>query len=250
MSGHRRVALITGGASGIGRMIAQLLARAGMDIAITVRQPGEHLDAWCDTVRAYGGRVAVVPATDEGEALVSAVCGCLGSIDVLINNAGPFVRERTPFAEYDKTTIDMLMHTNALVPMHLDRLVIPMMREKRWGRIVHLGFAHAAEARGWTDRAAYAAAKCALVSLTKSLADEEARHGITVNMVCPGDIRDAYKHMRIDDVRGHEDVRNPGVRPGTGEDIARVVAFLCDEHSDYVTGAVIDVHGGYDPMLR
>ncbi|MBU6146494.1 MAG: SDR family oxidoreductase, partial [Paenibacillaceae bacterium] len=185
-----------------------------------------------------------------GDALVSDVCGALGTIDVLINNAGPFVRARTLFAEYDTATIDMLMRANALAPMHLDRLVLPHMRARQWGRIVHLGFAHAAEARGWTDRAAYAAAKCALVSLTKSLADEEARHGITVNMVCPGDIRDAYKHMRIADVRGRTDTRNPGVRPGTGEDIARVVAFLCDDDSDYVTGAVIDVHGGYDPMLR
>ncbi|WP_283653188.1 SDR family oxidoreductase [Paenibacillus sp. RC334] len=97
-------------------------------------------------------------------------------------------------------------------------------------------------------RAVYAAAKVGLVSFTKSLAVEEAPYGITVNMICPGDIRGANKEKSIADVIGLQDKETPRGRPGSGEDIARVIAYLCDEHSDFITGNIMDVSGGLDPI--
>ncbi len=140
------------------------------------------------------------------------------------------------------------MRGNLLGVIELDYLVLPMMRRKRWGRIIHFGFGHAAEARGWPHRAVYAAAKVGLVSFTKSLAVEEAVNGITVNMLCPGDIRGENKEKRIEDVERGSDQESPVGRPGTGEDVARTIAFLCQSQSDFLTGNIIDVSGGLDPI--
>jgi len=172
----------------------------------------------------------------------------LGSIDILINNAGPFVRERRLFGDYSLEEINYYTRGNLLGVMELDSLVLPGMREKKWGRIIHFGFGHAAESRGWPHRAVYAAAKVGLVSFTKTLAVEEAANGITVNMICPGDIRGGNKEKRIDEVEDVVDEESPRGRPGTGEDIARVIAFLCEDKSDFITGNIMDVSGGLDPI--
>jgi 3-oxoacyl-[acyl-carrier protein] reductase len=132
--------------------------------------------------------------------------------------------------------------------MQLDQAVLGHMRERRWGRIIHFGFAHAAEARGWPHRAVYAAAKVGLVSFTKTLAMEEAEFGITVNMVCPGDVRGINKERTIDDVMYETDDEAPRGRPGSGEDVTRVITFLCQEESDYTTGNIININGGLDPI--
>jgi 3-oxoacyl-[acyl-carrier protein] reductase len=86
------------------------------------------------------------------------------------------------------------------------------------------------------------------MSFTKSLAVEEIGNGITVNMVCPGEIHHDAKELRIRDVIGKEDHEHPGVRPGTGEDVARVVRFFCRPESDYLTGAIVDVSAALDPI--
>ena len=108
------------------------------------------------------------------------------------------------------------------------------------------GFGRAGEAPAWPDRAVYAAAKTGLVSFVKSVAVEEAPFGITVNMVCPGDIVGENKEKRIGDVSGQRDEETPRGRPGTGEDVARVIRFLCEPESDFVTGNIINVTGGLD----
>ena len=132
--------------------------------------------------------------------------------------------------------------------MELDHLVLPYMRNNSWGRIIHFGFAHAGESRAWPHRAVYAAAKVGLVSFTKTLAIEEAENGITVNMICPGDIRGDNKEKKIVDVEHLMDPESPRGRPGTGEDVARVAAFLCGSDSDFITGNMINVAGGMDPI--
>ena len=248
-----KTALVTGSARGLGRMTALRLAELGCDVAVNYVSSEGDAAALVDRLRSLGVRAESFRA-DVGDPaapkeLVENVERYFGAgVDILVNNAGPFVRERRRFADYTEAEAEALLQGNLLGPMRLDRLVIPGMRERRWGRIVHFGFGRAAEARGWPHRAAYAAAKVALVSLTKTLAVEEAASGITVNMVCPGDIRGEHKEMRIEDVRGLADPESPGQRPGTGEDIARVVAFLCEPASDYVTGNVVEVTGGFDPI--
>lgn len=234
-------------------MTALALAEAGANVAVNYvhsRQEAEELAA---EIRSLGVRSAAlqgdVADSEVPKRLVRQAEEALGgSIDILVNNAGPFIRQRRRFADYTEEEIDALVQGNFVSVMRLDRLVIPQMRKKGWGRIIHFGFGRAAEARGWPHRGVYAAAKVGLVSFTKTLAVEEAAFGITVNMVCPGDIRGAHKERRIHEVEGEIDLESPRGRPGTGEDVARVVTFLCEPASDYITGNIIDVSGGLDPI--
>jgi 3-oxoacyl-[acyl-carrier protein] reductase len=252
MDERRKVALITGSAKGLGKMTALLLAQSGCDLIINyVHSKREALEL-CESIRALGSRCVAlqgdVAKPDEMSRLVESAVAELGGIDILINNAGPFIRERKLFSEYTQEDIHYLMHGNLLGVRQLDHLVLPLMREQRWGRIIHFGFGHAAEARGWPHRAVYAAAKVGLVSFTKTLAVEEAPYGITVNMICPGDIRGVNKERWIAEAEHESDYETPRGRPGTGEDVARVIAFLCEERSDFITGNIMDVSGGLDPI--
>lgn len=252
MALKRKVALVTGSAKGLGKMVALTLAEAGYDVAINyLHSKAEAMDlvARIERMGVRGQAVqADITQKDQLANMVLQIEEKLGGIDILINNAGPFIRERRLFADYSSEDIHYLIQGNLLGVIELDHLVLGGMRDRCWGRIVHFGFGHAGEARGWPHRAVYAAAKVGLVSFTKTLAVEEAERGITVNMVCPGDIRGLYKEKRIAEVLDLKDQESPRGRPGTGEDVARVVAFLTETESDFITGNVIDVSGGLDPI--
>ncbi|NHN30390.1 SDR family oxidoreductase [Paenibacillus agricola] len=252
MSEQRKVALITGSAKGLGKMTALLLADIGCDIVINYVHSADEAKELCERIQAKGVRCLAlqgdVSRREDMQRLVQSTVEQLGSIDILINNAGPFVRERKFFGEYEQADIDYIMNGNLLGVMHLDHMVLPMMRTKQWGRIIHFGFGHASEARGWPHRAVYAAAKVGLVSFTKTLSVEEAPFGITVNMICPGDIRGANKEKRIAEVEHVKDPESPRGRPGAGEDITRVIAFLCEPSSDFITGNIMEISGGLDPI--
>lgn len=245
-----KIALITGSAKGLGKMTALSLADHGCDIALNYvhsRSEAEHLRL---QIEQKGVRCIAVAADiavpEQIDHLMEQVQGQLGDPDILINNAGPFISDRRTFAEYSREEIVQLIQGNLVGAMLLDHLALPAMRGKQWGRIVHFGFGHAAEGRAWPHRAVYAAAKTGLVSFTKTLAVEEASSGITVNMICPGDIRGDNKEKTIAEVKGLEDHGTPRGRPGSGEDISRVITYLCQEESDFVTGNVIDIAGGLD----
>src|SRR5699024_5674402 len=119
------------------------------------------------------------------------------------------------------------------------KLVIPIMREQHFGRIINYGFQDAENAPGWMYRSAYSAAKVGLVSLTRSIAKEEAEHGITANMVLPGDITGDMKEANIKEAKTLNDPDTPGGRPCSGEDLARLIGFLCQDDSDMITGSVV-----------
>ncbi|CAM3742772.1 SDR family oxidoreductase [Mesobacillus zeae] len=170
------------------------------------------------------------------------------SIDILIHNAGPYIHERKKMADYTAEEWHYLINGNLNSMFYLSRLVIPGMRDHQWGRIITIGYDRVESAPGWIYRSAFAAAKTGLASLTRTIALEEANSGITSNMVCPGDIVSEWKEMDINEALGKRDPSVPVGRPGTGEDIARVVTFLADEKSDYITGGVIPVTGGKDVL--
>jgi len=244
--------LITGGAKGLGRHIAQKLAKEGCRVAISYLNSELEAQTLVENIVAAGGEAIAIRAdiTEPAELsqLVSQTVDRFGGIDVLLNNAGPFVRERRVFADYKPEEIRYLLTSNMTAAMELDLLVLPYMRRHGFGRIIHFGFAHASESRAWPHRAVYAAAKVGLVSFTKTLAVEEAEYGITVNMLCPGDIKGANKEKSIEQVKDAIDPESPRLRPGSGEDVARVVSFLIQPESDFITGAIIDVSGAMDPI--
>jgi len=247
-----KTALVTGSAKGLGRRTALELATLGCDVAINYVSSREEAERLADDIMAMGQKATAIKADishgEDVDRLVAEAERQLGGVDILINNAGPFIRERRLFADYRPEEIHYLMNGNLVGTMLLDHRVLPGMRRRGWGRIIHFGFGHAAEARSWPHRAVYAAAKVGLVSFTKTLAVEEAANGITVNMICPGDIRGGNKEKSIADVAGVIDDESPRGRPGTGEDVARTIAFLCMPESDFVTGNTIDVSGGLDPI--
>lgn len=247
-----KIALITGSAKGLGKTTALHLAAQGCDVAVNYVTSRGEADELVRSIRGQGVKCIAVQGDvsrfEELHSLVERVEAELGGIDILVNNAGPFIRERRDFIDYEMEEIDYLMRGNLIGVMELDRLVLPGMRRRGWGRIVHFGFSHAGEARAWPTRAVYAAAKVGLVSFTKTLAEEEAPYGITVNMIGPGDIRGTYKEKSIAESEGETDDETPVGRPGTGEDIARVIEFVCRPESGFITGAILDVSGGLDPI--
>lgn len=248
----RRTALVTGGASGLGAMTARVLARSGFDIAVNYRESREAAESLAKELGAAGARAIItqgdVSRPPEAVALVEATLDALGRMDVLVHAAGPFIRERRPLADLAPDDWRRMLDGNLTSAFHLVRRAVPAMRERRWGRIILFGFAESGQAPAWPGRAAYAAAKAGLVSLARSLALEEAVNGITVNVVCPGDIRAPWKERGIAEARGQDDGRTPIGRPGTGEDVARVIRFLCEDDSEFITGSVIEVTGGLDPL--
>lgn len=252
MEHERRTALITGSAKGLGKMTALALAESGCNIILNYVHSELEAHALKDELQMKGARCTCIQADvsrpEDVKRLVHVMQAECMMPDIVVNNAGPFIRERREFVDYTDDEILYIVNGNLTGVMLLDHLLLPNMREKGWGRIIHYGFGHAAEARAWPHRAVYAAAKVGLVSFTKTLAVEEAPHGITVNMVCPGDIRGADKERTIAEVAHREDAESPRGRPGSGEDIARVIQFLCEEKSDFITGNMIDVSGGLDPI--
>jgi 3-oxoacyl-[acyl-carrier protein] reductase len=245
------VALVTGGVHGLGRAVAWLLARDGMDVVVNYRRSEADAQAFCGELRALGVRAVALGADvsrpQEAEELVRQVEELWGRVDALVLAAGPFREERRSVAWADRGAQawqEMAMG-NVTGTVAAVAAALPGMRQRRFGRIVTFGMDRVIDAPAWPGRGAYAAAKVALWSYTRTLALEEARYGITANMVAPGRIVGPWKEATIAQARAAQDApRSPVGRPGTGEDVARVVRFLVDPDSDFVTGSVLAVTGG------
>jgi 3-oxoacyl-[acyl-carrier protein] reductase len=245
----KKVAWIVGGATGLGVMIAKGLAEDGYHIAINYRNSKEKAEKLGEEIKNYGTEVLIMQGDvrnfTEVKKLVQKIVEYFGRIDVLICTAGPFLFQPVLLADTSEEQWRDMLDGNLSSVYACIKETLPLMRKQGWGRIITFGFSEAEQAPAWPGYAAYAAAKVGLVSLTRSLAREEAAHGITVNMICPGDIRHPYKESTIQEARGKTDYRTPIGRPGTGEDIARVIRFLVDPQSDFITGAIIPVTGGF-----
>ncbi|MDQ0416556.1 3-oxoacyl-[acyl-carrier protein] reductase [Croceifilum oryzae] len=242
--------LITGGNKGIGRMISRLLAESGWNVAIAARSYDQGVSYANELSDQTGQQVcfyqADVTNRQEVTSLVQEVKRDFGGIHALVHAVGPFLRERKLFADHSAEEIEELIQGNFMSSLWLTREMIPIMREEQFGRLIYFGFGRVSEAPAWPDRSVYAAAKTGLVSFMKSIAVEEAVYGITANMVSPGDIIGEYKEMTREQVITISDDETPRGRPGSGEDVARIVHFLLQEQSDFMTGSVLNVTGGLD----
>ncbi|MFG6148271.1 SDR family oxidoreductase [Halobacillus sp. B23F22_1] len=249
-----RHAIITAGTKGLGRKVTEQFLNAGHSVTVTYLTDRSKAEELLENYAHLKDRIQVVRVDVrhkvELEKLVDDTMNRFGRIDFLINNAGPYIFERKKLMDYTVDEWDSMIRGNLDASFHLLKLTIPVMRQQNFGRIIHYGFQGAGSAPGWIYRSAFAAAKVGLVSLTKSIAFEEAEYGITSNMICPGNITGQMKEASIKESRSNSDESTPIGRPGTGEDIARSIEFLCQEDSDMITGTIYEVTGGMDVIHR
>ena len=196
-------------------------------------------------MQAVGGDCVAVE-TDisdpaRAEQLIQTVVDRFGRLDLLVNNVGDF-RWGT-LAESSLDDWKNIFASNLMTVVYVTRAALPHMRKGRWGRIINMGAVGAERAFGQAKISAYAAAKAAVVALSRSLALEEAKNGITVNVVNPSSIDE--NELTIDEARKIRDARFPIGRPPTTEDVASTVAFFASEEAEYVTGQVVNVSGGW-----
>jgi len=245
MSLRNRVALVTGGSRGIGRGIAVGLAQNGARVAIAYRSNKPAAQQTLRQLQAIGVECVAVE-TDisdpvRAEQLVKTVVDRFGRLDVVVNNVGDF-RWGT-VAESSLEDWQGIFSSNLMTALYVCRAVLPHMRKGRWGRIINLGAVGAERAFGQAKISAYAASKAAVVALSRSLALEEAKNGITVNVVNPSSIDE--NELTLSEARSLRDARFPIGRPPTVEDVAATVSFFASEEAEYVTGQVMNVSGGW-----
>ena len=245
MSLRNRVALITGGTRGIGKGIALGLAREGARIAIVYRANKAAAQAALRELQAVGADCVAVETdiTESARAdqLVKTVADRYGRLDVLVNNVGEFRWGTLADSSVEEWT--GIFESNVTTVFHMCHAALPPMRKGRWGRIINLGAVGAERAFGQAKISAYAAAKAAVVAMSRSLALEEAKNGITVNVVNPSSIDE--KDLTLEEARKLRDARYPIGRPPTVDDVAAAVCFFASEEAEYVTGQVVNVSGGW-----
>ncbi len=238
-----RVALVTGGTGGIGTAICRRLADEGHKVATNYRN-ADKARTWQDKMKADGYDITLVQgdvgAPEAGEALVREVEEKLGPVDILVNNAG-ITRDST-FHKMTPQQWSEVINTNLNSVYNMTRPVIEGMRERRWGRVVQISSINGQ--KGQYGQANYAAAKAGMHGFTISLAQENARFGITVNTVSPGYIGTDMVMAVPEEVRNKIVAQIPTGRLGMPEEIAYAVAFFIPEQAAWITGANLSANGG------
>ena len=264
-----RVALVTGGSRGLGRADALTLARAGADVVVADIQvesdSGEEAErygplaqaaraqglvfseATAQEIQGMGRRAAAIKCdvTDRGQvdATVGRVVEEFGSLDILVNNAGT-LDHVGQLGDQVPELWDRDLRVNLTGAFNCAQAAWPHMRERGWGRIVNM--ASVAGTLGGFGQASYSTTKAGLIGLTKTLALEGARHGITCNAIVPGIIgTEAFKFGNPD--MNERMVKRAAMRrPGEPQEIANTIAFLCSDLASYITGVALNVSGGIE----
>ena len=264
-----RVALVTGGSRGLGRADALTLARAGADVVVAdllleselseetdsygalatvARTQGlVHSEETADEIRALGRRAFAVRCDVADRVQVAAAVertvGELGSVDILVNNAGT-LDHVAQLSNQSPELWERDLRVNLTGAFNCAQAVWPHMRERGWGRIVNM--ASVAGTLGGFGQASYSTTKAGLLGLTKSLALEGARHGITCNAIVPGIIATEAFGFGNAEMNERMIKRTAMRRPGDPQEIANAIAFLCSDLAAYVTGIELNVAGGIE----
>jgi len=239
-----RVALVTGGTGGIGTAICKRLARMGHRVATNFRDEA-RAHAWQQKLRDEGIEVTIVPGDvadpDAASAMVAAVVEQLGPVDILINNAG--ITRDTTFHKMSALQWQEVINTNLNSCFNVTRPLIEGMRSRKWGRIVQISSINGQ--KGQYGQANYAASKAGMHGFTISLAQENARFGVTVNTVSPGYIGTDMVMAVPEEVREKIVAQIPTGRLGSPDEIAYAVGFFIPDEAAWITGANLSVNGGH-----
>jgi 3-hydroxybutyrate dehydrogenase len=247
-----KVALVTGSTSGIGLAIARALAVEGAKVMLNGFGDAGDIERLCAELGAiHDGADLSDPAAIE--AMLARCSAELGPPDVLVNNAG--IQHVSPVESFPPEKWDAILAINLSATFHTIRLALPAMRERKWGRIINTASAHSLVAS--PNKSAYVAAKHGIAGLTKTIALEAARDGVTVNCISPGYVWTTLVENQIPDTmkaRGltREQVMNdvllaaqPTKRFVTPEEIAAFAVFLCRDEAASITGANLSMDGGW-----
>jgi len=238
-----KVALVTGAGQGIGKEIAMSLARAGAEVIVTdvadsVFEAAKEIEAL--NVKAHAFKCDVSNA-QQAETTKAQILQKFGKIDVLVNNAGIYPQK--PFLEMTEEDWSKVIHINLYGVFHCTKAFLPIMVERKYGKIVNLA-SIAGAVVGFTNLAHYSASKAAIAGFTKSLALEVAQFGVNVNAVAPGPIDvggiEANEAMYTQIIK-----TIPLGRMGKPIDIANLIVFLSSDQASFITGQTIVSDGGY-----
>jgi len=235
-----KTALVTGASGGIGGAIAKALHGAGATVALS----GTRVEPLKALAAELGERAHVLPCNlsdaEAVEALPKQAIEAMGGLDILVNNAG--ITRDNLFMRMKDEDWDAVININLTSTMRLCRGVMRPMMKARWGRIINISSIVATT--GNPGQANYTAAKAGMIAMGKSIAQEVASRGITVNAVAPGFIATPMTDALNDDQKGAINKQIPAGRMGTPEEIAAAVLYLASEEAGYVTGATLHVNGG------
>ena len=245
-----KVALVTGGGNGIGKIIAHLLAEQGVRVLVNdIRDVGREV------AESVGGVFlkADLTSMEEAAALGERALEVEGRVDILVNNAG--TQHIDPVEDFPDETWARLVQLLLVAPFQLTKRVVPGMKERRWGRIINMSSIHGLVASPY--KSAYVSAKHGLIGLTKTVALEVGRHGITVNAICPGYTRTRLVEVQIEDqarTRGisvDEVVETVMLEPAAinrlvePEEVAQLAMFLASEAARSITGSAYSIDAGW-----
>ena len=242
-----RVALMTGGSRGLGKEMSIALAEAGADLVIGARNK-DHIDQAATEIAAATGRKVVptvldVTAPASVDAFVALAQRTFGRIDILVNNAGTNIR--SPIEKISDADFRLVQQVNVTGVFNCCRAVVPHMVRAGFGRIINMGSSMSLV--GLAGRVSYTASKGAVLQITRTLACELARTGVTVNCICPGPFATEINRPLMENPAMAADVlgRIPMGRWAEMREIRAPVVFLAGPASSYVTGAIISVDGGW-----
>ena len=239
----QRTALVTGGTGGIGTAIIRYLAKQGHKVATNYRDEAKT-EAWRAMMAKEGIEVCTVRGDvsdpDACLAMARAIEEKCGAVDILVNNAG--ITRDTTFHKMNYQQWTDVINTNLNACFNVTRQVIEGMRARKWGRVIQISSINGQ--KGQYGQANYAAAKAGMHGFTISLAQENAKFGITVNTVSPGYIGTDMVMAVPEDVRNKIVAQIPTGRLGSPEEIAYAVAFFVPEEASWITGANLSANGG------